>query len=57
VTTAQRLGKLLGHAYIQDAGLVCRYVISRHPAGAPVTERAIPAVLFSMDEAVQVAHL
>lgn len=31
---------------LQDAGLACKFVISRHPLGSPVTERAVPIAIF-----------
>ena len=38
---------------IQGSGLQCKLVISAKPAGAPVTERAIPTVIFSAEPAVR----
>ena len=37
---------------VKDAGLACRFVISKYPAGAPVTERAIPLAIFQAEESV-----
>ena len=31
--------QFLGDQMVKDAGLSCRYIISRKPEGAPVTER------------------
>ena len=31
--------QFLGDQMVKDAGLSCRYVISKKPEGAPVTER------------------
>ena len=39
ISTAKRLAEFLGDQMVKDAGLSCRYVISRKPEGAPVTER------------------
>jgi hypothetical protein len=33
---------------LQDKGLNCRLVIANRPFGAPVTERAIPTVIFKV---------
>lgn len=38
---------------VKDAGLSCRYVISRKPEGSPVTERAIPLAIFQAEESVK----
>ena len=38
---------------VKDAGLACRFVISKYPAGAPVTERAIPLAIFQAEDSVQ----
>lgn len=39
ISTAKRLAEFLGDQMVKDAGLSCRFVISRKPDGAPVTER------------------
>ena len=46
LTTASRLADFLGQEMVKDKGLNCNLVISRLPAGAPVTERAIPVAIF-----------
>jgi hypothetical protein len=47
LTTAGRLADFLGAEMVKDKGLNCNLIISRLPAGAPVTERAIPGNLSS----------
>jgi DNA polymerase epsilon subunit 1 len=42
ITTARRLAEFLGDQMVKDAGLACRYIISRKPLGSPVTERLVP---------------
>ena len=37
---------------VKDAGLSCRFIISRQPKGAPVTERAIPLAIFQAEPSV-----
>lgn len=49
ITTAKRLGEFLGPQMVANKGLACKFVISREPAAAPVTERAIPVIIFSAD--------
>ena len=39
--------------WLQDKGLNCRLVIANRPFGAPVTDRAIPTVIFKAEPAVQ----
>lgn len=39
ISTAKRLAEFLGDQMVKDAGLACKYVISKKPEGAPVTER------------------
>ena len=38
---------------VRDKGLNCNLVISRLPAGAPVTERAIPVAIFSCESTIR----
>lgn len=49
ISTAKRLAEFLGDQMVKDAGLSCRYVISKKPEGAPVTERAIPLAIFQSE--------
>ncbi|KAK0148516.1 DNA polymerase epsilon catalytic subunit A [Merluccius polli] len=53
ISTAKRLAEFLGDQMVKDAGLSCRYVISRKPEGAPVTERAIPLAIFQAESSVK----
>jgi len=43
ISTAKRLAEFLGDQMVKDAGLSCRFIISRKPEGAPVTERYVCA--------------
>ena len=47
ITTAKRLGEFLGPQMVANKGLSCKYLISKAPQSAPVTERAIPVIIFS----------
>ena len=42
---------------VEDKGVTCKYIIARHPAGAPVTERAIPVTIFDAEIAVKCTFL
>ncbi|KAL6465246.1 hypothetical protein MHYP_G00253790 [Metynnis hypsauchen] len=53
ISTAKRLAEFLGDQMVKDAGLSCRYVISRKPEGSPVTERAIPLAIFQAEASVK----
>uniref|UniRef100_A0A672QN47 DNA polymerase epsilon catalytic subunit n=1 Tax=Sinocyclocheilus grahami TaxID=75366 RepID=A0A672QN47_SINGR len=53
ISTAKRLAEFLGDQMVKDAGLSCRYVISRKPEGSPVTERAVPLAIFQAEESVK----
>ncbi|KAJ8415285.1 hypothetical protein AAFF_G00422650 [Aldrovandia affinis] len=53
ISTAKRLAEFLGDQMVKDAGLSCRYVISRKPEGAPVTERAVPLAIFQAEPSVK----
>jgi DNA polymerase epsilon subunit 1 len=57
LTTAARLADFLGSEMVKDKGLNCNLIISRLPAGAPVTERAIPVTIFSAEPHVKVHYL
>ncbi|XP_004276670.1 DNA polymerase epsilon catalytic subunit A isoform X1 [Orcinus orca] len=53
ISTARRLAEFLGDQMVKDAGLSCRYIISRKPEGSPVTERAIPLAIFQAEPTVR----
>jgi len=57
VTTANRLAQFLGADLIKDKGLVCKYVISKKPLGAPTSQRAIPVSIFNAEVPVARAYL
>ncbi|CAH0728541.1 unnamed protein product, partial [Brenthis ino] len=57
ISTAKRLAEFLGDQMVKDAGLACRFIISRKPEGAPVTERAVPLAIFQSPGAVRRHHL
>lgn len=57
ISTAKRLAEFLGDQMIKDAGLACKYIISRKPEGAPVTERAIPLAIFQSESGVRRHYL
>lgn len=57
ITTALRLAEFLGGQMIENRGLQCRYIISRKPSGALVSERAIPVAIFSASDNVKRQHL
>ena len=50
ISTAKRLAEFLGDQMVKDKGLACRFVISKKPEGAPVTERAIPLAIFQVSD-------
>lgn len=53
ISTAKRLAEFLGDQMVKDAGLACKYIISKKPEGAPVTERAIPLAIFQAEPNVK----
>jgi DNA polymerase epsilon subunit 1 len=57
LTTARRIGEFLGPQMVKDKGLNCSFVISRLPPGRPVTERAIPLVIFKADPETRVRFI
>ncbi|CBZ30989.1 DNA polymerase epsilon catalytic subunit,putative [Leishmania mexicana MHOM/GT/2001/U1103] len=57
ITTARRIAEFLGPQMVKDKGLACHFIISRMPAGRPVTERAIPVTIFRADPAVRTHFL
>ncbi|KAF9330439.1 DNA polymerase epsilon catalytic subunit [Podila minutissima] len=57
ISTARRLGEFLGDQMVKDKGLNCKFIIASQPAGAPVTERAIPVAIFSAEPAVMKFYL
>ena len=57
ISTARRLAEFLGDQMVKDKGLSCRFIISRKPDGAPVTERAIPLAIFQTEESIKKHYL
>ncbi|XP_076064206.1 DNA polymerase epsilon catalytic subunit 1 [Oratosquilla oratoria] len=57
ISTAKRLAEFLGDQMVKDAGLSCRFIISKKPDGAPVTERAIPLAIFQAEASVKHHYL
>ncbi|KAG0692675.1 DNA polymerase epsilon catalytic subunit A [Chionoecetes opilio] len=57
ISTAKRLAEFLGDQMVKDAGLSCRFIISKKPDGAPVTERAIPLNIFQTEPSVKHHYL
>nr|XP_027207609.1 DNA polymerase epsilon catalytic subunit A-like [Penaeus vannamei] len=57
ISTAKRLAEFLGDQMVKDAGLSCRFIISKKPEGAPVTERAIPLAIFQAEPSVKHHYL
>jgi DNA polymerase epsilon subunit 1 len=57
ISTAKRLAEFLGDQMVKDKGLACKFIISAKPAGAPVTERAVPIAIFSAEESVKRMYL
>ncbi|KAJ4458914.1 putative DNA polymerase epsilon catalytic subunit A [Paratrimastix pyriformis] len=57
ITTAERLAEFLGEKMVKDKGLACSWIVSKKPLGNPVSERAVPAVIFSSDPAIRRQYL
>uniref|UniRef100_A0A8C3L2P4 DNA polymerase epsilon catalytic subunit n=1 Tax=Chrysolophus pictus TaxID=9089 RepID=A0A8C3L2P4_CHRPC len=57
ISTAKRLAEFLGDQMVKDAGLSCRFIISKKPEGSPVTERAIPLAIFQAEPSPLAAGL
>ncbi|KAF7989243.1 hypothetical protein HCN44_007840 [Aphidius gifuensis] len=57
ISTAKRLAEFLGGQMLKDAGLACKFIISKKPYGAPVAERAIPLAIFQSDNNVKGHYL
>lgn len=52
LTTARRLSQFLGADLVKDKGLVCKYIISKKPLGAPTSQRAIPVSIFNAEVSI-----
>lgn len=57
ISTAKRLAEFLGDQMVKDAGLACKYIISKKPEGSPVTDRAIPLAIFQCEASVRSFYL
>lgn len=52
ITTARRLAQFLGNAMVKDKGLSCKFIVSKAPAGEPVSARAVPVAIFSAEPSI-----
>ncbi|XP_015586460.1 DNA polymerase epsilon catalytic subunit A [Cephus cinctus] len=57
ITTAKRLAEFLGDQMVKDAGLACKFIISRKPQDSPITERTIPVAIFQAEPSVKKHYL
>ncbi|KAJ3012895.1 DNA polymerase epsilon catalytic subunit [Thoreauomyces humboldtii] len=57
ISTAKRLAEFLGDQMVKDKGLNCKFIISSKPFGLPVSERAIPVVIFQAEASVRKHYL
>ncbi|CAK9301987.1 unnamed protein product [Gordionus sp. m RMFG-2023] len=57
ISTAKRLAEFLGDQMIKDKGLNCCYIIAKKPDSSPLSERAIPYVIFQADEKIKRHYL
>ncbi|XP_065339696.1 DNA polymerase epsilon catalytic subunit 1 [Cloeon dipterum] len=57
ISTAKRLAEFLGDQMVKDAGLACRFIVSKQPEGSPVTDRAVPVAIFQAEESVKRHYL
>ncbi|KAI9091268.1 putative POL2-DNA polymerase epsilon, calytic subunit A [Phlyctochytrium arcticum] len=57
ISTAKRLAEFLGDQMVKDKGLNCRFIISARPYGLPVSDRAIPVVIFHTESGVKKHYL
>lgn len=57
ISTAKRLAEFLGDQMVKDKGLACRFIISKRPEGAPVTERAVPLAIFQTEDSIKRHYL
>ncbi|KAI8821881.1 uncharacterized protein EV422DRAFT_573743 [Fimicolochytrium jonesii] len=53
ISTAKRLAELLGDEMVKDKGLNCKFIISAKPHDIPVSERAVPVVIFQTEASVR----
>ena len=42
---------------VKNGGLACKFIISKYPQGAPVTERTLPLAIFQADPKICVHFL
>ncbi|KAJ3047104.1 DNA polymerase epsilon catalytic subunit, partial [Rhizophlyctis rosea] len=57
ITCAKRLAEFLGDQMVKDKGLNCQFVISAKPVSLPVSERAVPVVIFQAEPAMKKHYL
>ncbi|KAL0219689.1 hypothetical protein P9112_005342 [Eukaryota sp. TZLM1-RC] len=57
ITTAKKLAEWLGKSITEDSSLVCKFFISKYPAGLAVNERAVPVNIFHTSTEVQKEYL
>lgn len=57
ITCAKRLSEWLGSELSKDKGLNVKFIISKKPITASVTERSIPVSIFEADELTMKRYL
>ena len=49
ITCAKRMAEILGTDLVKDKGLNVKFLISKKPISDPVSERAIPTIIFQLE--------
>ena len=58
ISTVRRLAEfLVGDQTVKDKGLVCKFIISAKPHGAPVTDHIIPITIVSAEDSMRLSYL
>ena len=56
-TWAKRMAELLGEQLVKDKGLNVKFLICKKPIDDPVSERAIPVIVFQMEPTIMRTYL
>ena len=57
MTACVRLLDVIGKQTLSTSGLSCNYVIIKKPESAPLSERALPTMIFGLDSPQKMSYL
>lgn len=57
ITCARRMAEILGDELIKDKGLNVKFIICKKPLDEPISERAIPVIIFQTEPTIMKTYI